>query len=70
MKNFDWFSSSSQNLIKLLAVEHPLFIQDIQAMRMPYPKYIERPPTSLIDMVPYVITNGEHSTFSCSIRTN
>lgn len=47
-----------RHLIELLAVEHPLFIQDIQAMRMPYPKYIERPPTSLIDLVPYVITNG------------
>ena len=48
-----------RNLSKLLAVEHPLFIQEIQAMRMPYPKYIERPPTSLIDLVPYVITNGK-----------
>ena len=25
---------------------------------MPYPKYVERPPTSLIDLVPYILTNG------------
>lgn len=52
------------NLIKLLVAEHPLFIQDIRAMRMPYPKYIERPPTSLIDILPYVITNGAFVLFS------
>lgn len=25
---------------------------------MPYPRYVERPPTTLIDLVPYVLTNG------------
>lgn len=43
---------------EFLITEHPLYVQNIRVKRMPYPKYAERPPTSLIDLIPYVLTNG------------
>ena len=57
-ENIDKHAEFIRERISQLGTEHPLFIQNIRAMRMPYPQYVERPPTSLIDLIPYVLTNG------------